>query len=462
MVVKPPWTRLTVEVLRYTVSHLLFVVHPVFCRPTPQAKPEFDTLGSTADEVARQHAEREAAGGAIPGPAPSELIVPVGDSMGKKLLRTMGWREGQGIGSRVRRKRQLPVPAVDDEYPEGDLHPQALTGLGKKARELVEKEGLTFAPRNTNLNARSVVAMSTVHGVGYEPFKDAPEFEASRRARAGSTTTRGVYRTGDLVQQPSDAGGARGVTVGLSRGPLTAAALDRGSHGFVLDDTEDDVYEGGFGKEAYDDVLDADGSNTDAHDTLANNAKEWALGAAGGDKELMLTSQKYARCPSDGRLPPTGFVVAQHPDGMQRQWPPPIPPASFDAIVKFEEDVVNPLRIPESGGRSGRGLSAFGRAKLLEEPGRQSVNDTPAAPPALPEKDPPRFEDGLSTLFFLSPAARKKLLDAANGARIPPGTSSLGTAAATPVLGFGGAGTERSGGLADAGRYVRYELTVPY
>ncbi|CAN0584095.1 unnamed protein product, partial [Ectocarpus sp. 12 AP-2014] len=68
---------------------------PLLCL---QAKPAFDTLGSTADEVARKHAEMEAAGGAIPGPAPSELIIPVGDPMGKKLLRTMGWREGQGVG----------------------------------------------------------------------------------------------------------------------------------------------------------------------------------------------------------------------------------------------------------------------------------------------------------------------------------------------------------------------------
>ena len=39
---------------------------------------------------------------AIPGVAPLEhLIVPARSSVGARLLRAMGWREGQGVGPKV-------------------------------------------------------------------------------------------------------------------------------------------------------------------------------------------------------------------------------------------------------------------------------------------------------------------------------------------------------------------------
>lgn len=37
---------------------------------------------------------------AIPGPMPMDLFVSKAEPIGKRLLRLMGWREGQGIGPR--------------------------------------------------------------------------------------------------------------------------------------------------------------------------------------------------------------------------------------------------------------------------------------------------------------------------------------------------------------------------
>lgn len=388
---------------------------PLLCL---QAKPAFDTLGSTADEVARKHAEMEAAGGAIPGPAPSELIIPVGDPMGKKLLRTMGWREGQGVGNRVRRKRRRPVPAETDESPEDELPEQARAGLGEKGRELLDKEGLTFAPRNADVKMQCVVAKTNLHGIGHEPFKDAPEFGA---ARAGATGVRGVYCTEDIVQHPIGAGAAGGMAAGLSRRSLATAAVDRGSHGFVLDDGEDDVYESGLGKEAYDQALDADGGKAAAHAGLSGSAKAWALsGAADEDEdEPMLASRRYARCPSDGRLPPTGFVVAQRPDVQQKHWAPPIPPANFRPTIEFEDDAKTPLELPTSQRYGGAHLDASGRARLLGEPSAHSLTNTPVAPPTVLDEGKAHAPDGSSALSFLSPTARKKVLEAANATKAP-------------------------------------------
>lgn len=429
-------------------------------RSVQQARPEFDTLGSTADDVARQHANREASGGAIPGPAPSELIMPVGEPMGKKLLKTMGWREGQGVGSRVRRKRRRPVLAGGDESEE-DLPEQARAGLGKKARELLDKGGLTFAPKNVDLKAQMVAAKTNLHGIGYEPFKNAPEFGASSGIRDAQAVTRGVYSTGDLVVR--EAGPASLAKTGLSREPQSASALDRGSrgsHGFVLDDAEDDVYEEGFGKEAYDNALEADGGNTAAEGSLLKIAKAWASGGADGEEEEpTLASRKYARCPSDGRLPPVGFIVAGRPDGVQKHWPPPIPPAEFQPVCSFDDSAVNPLRIPASGG-NGAGLDAPRRAQLLSEPRRLSPGDTRAVPAVLPHQESPGIPDGSSALSFLSPSARKRVLDAARGAGAPSrGASSSSATASTTVASTGGAAAAAASAFergTGAGSQVRF------
>ncbi|CAM9353055.1 unnamed protein product [Hapterophycus canaliculatus] len=415
-----------------------------------QAKPAFDTLGSTADDVAKKHAQEEAAGGAIPGPAPSELILPVGDPMGKKLLRTMGWREGQGVGNRVRRKRQRPERMGDDQSAEEELPEMARAALGRKARELLEKEGLTFAPKNVDIRMQSVIPKTNLYGVGHDPFKDAPEFRASNRAGAidaagvGAARRRGVYSTEDLIQRPDDRGATGGTNAELSRSP---AALDRGSHGFVLDDEEDDVYESGIGKEAYDGELDTDGGKKMAHDDLAGSAKAWALNGTADEDEPMLASRRYARCPSDGRQPPTGFVVAQRPDVQQKHWAPPIPPANFRPTYEFEDDALNPLRVPTNRRYGGAGLDAVGRARLLGEISGQSTVSTPPNPSMPLEQGAGHLVEDSSALSFLSPAARRKLLEAANGARAPrrfsPPTSGTSI---VPLTSAGAAAAEHSTG----------------
>lgn len=410
-----------------------------------QAKPAFDTLGFTADETARKHAERKTAGGVIPGPAPSELIVPVGDPMGKKLLKTMGWKDGQGVGNRVRRKRHRALAERDDS-PEEDLSEQARAGLGKKARELLDKEGLTFAPKNVGSKLRSVIAKTNLHGIGHEPFKDAPEFEASRGATAGgrAVVARLVSGTQDLAQHPNNTSAAVATKEQLSRGLHAAAALYRGSHGFSLDDGEDDVYEAGLGKEAYDEALDEA-----THDSLTDNAKAWALGRASDEDEPMLASRRYARCPSDGRLPPTGFVVAQRTDVQSKHWAPPIPPANFCPIIEFENDALSPLQR-----HSAAGLDASGRARLLGESSFRPMARTPAGPTVLVDGDTAHLAEDSSALSFLSPAARKHILEAANGTRGISRFSPSSRAAVIPLASAGATAPEHPAGLIGSRRQV--------
>lgn len=66
-----------------------------------QTTEQYDTFGSTAAELARR-AARDAATSrpsAIPGLLPDELVAPVADSVGVRLLQRMGWRQGKGVGA---------------------------------------------------------------------------------------------------------------------------------------------------------------------------------------------------------------------------------------------------------------------------------------------------------------------------------------------------------------------------
>jgi G patch domain-containing protein 1 len=58
------------------------------------AKSEFDTFGATENELTRKRS-------AAVGKALASLIVPASDSVGVKLLKKMGWREGEPIAAKA-------------------------------------------------------------------------------------------------------------------------------------------------------------------------------------------------------------------------------------------------------------------------------------------------------------------------------------------------------------------------
>lgn len=343
-------------------------------------------------------------GGAIPGPAPLELIMPVDNSMGKKLLKTMGWREGQGVGSRVQRTRNYPMTEdQSDGAADAELHEQALAVLGDTAKELVDRGGLTFAPGNTKMKLDSLVSRSGLHGVGYDPFRGAPEFGSARAMASSSSPQRGVYRTSDVLGKDQ----GRGVGMGRSKeGDSTNSTVQRGTQGFALDDAEDDVYDSLVGNETYDAALDLDGaesglgqeflrtgpaptSKSASTSRLARGQAEQAEQA----EQLPLVSRRHARCPSDGRLPPAGFIVAREPDNQPKHWPPPEPPAGFIPLHKMDEGVLaseQPL-----ASRSVGGMGPSERAQLLGESSRDSANDrSRGSPPTRGAADTGQMRKG--------------------------------------------------------------------
>ena len=185
----------------------------------------------------------------------------------------------------------------------------------------------------------------------------------------------------------------------------------RDATGFALDDSEDDVYdadaplamvrkkEGGsrYDTELRDEEVDEEeegpggarrGRDAGAAHRMA--LEEWIGGAgdagAGGSSSSSSTIKRApARCPTDSRPVPEGFVlgVAQWAF-KQAFWPPPTPPRSFVPFHRFEDEGQHADHAAAVAGQrdANRGrLVASARGSLLGEvkpelpPGKGSVFD---------------------------------------------------------------------------------------
>ncbi|NXT01072.1 GPTC1 protein, partial [Jacana jacana] len=126
-----------------------------------------DDFASKAKDRIKEKA-RQIAGvvAAIPGTtAFDDLIGPSKITVGVELLRKMGWKEGQGIGPRVKRKpcRQKPDPAVK-VY--GCALPPGLPEGSEDEEDEYQPENVTFAPKD--VMPVDLTPKENVHGLGYK------------------------------------------------------------------------------------------------------------------------------------------------------------------------------------------------------------------------------------------------------------------------------------------------------
>ncbi|CAN1856593.1 G patch domain-containing protein TGH [Linum perenne] len=151
---------------------------------------QFDTFGFTASEVARKQADKEQdkRPSAIPGPVPDELVLPAAESIGVKLLLKMGWRHGRTIkdssadslydARRKARKAFLAFSSNDD----------AKSHIDHNKRDENDHQASTEGPVNDdNLSSKktplySLEPKQDSYGLGYDPYKHAPEFRAGKAA----------------------------------------------------------------------------------------------------------------------------------------------------------------------------------------------------------------------------------------------------------------------------------------
>ncbi|KAG0006592.1 hypothetical protein BGZ65_006297 [Modicella reniformis] len=151
------------------------------------ATSDFDTTGSTRRDLEMKRAAArtmQASGsvlGALPDTLIDDIIVPSSEPVGIRLLKRMGWKPGQGIGPRVSRRQQKPGDAQHSDEDDEQL------------------VNVTFAPIDS---AVVIFTNKTNHqGLGFDPYKNAPEFDRSLRGQADSK-----YLTADPKSRKAELG----------------------------------------------------------------------------------------------------------------------------------------------------------------------------------------------------------------------------------------------------------------
>ncbi|NWW74361.1 GPTC1 protein, partial [Climacteris rufus] len=188
-----------------------------------------DDFASKAKDRIKEKA-RQIAGvvAAIPGTtAFDDLIGPSKITVGVELLRKMGWKEGQGIGPRVKRKpcRQKPDPTVKIY---GCALPPGLSEGSEDEEDEYQPENVTFAPKD--VMPVDLTPKENVHGLGYKGLDPSQAlFGVSGREHL-NLFTGGSEETNNLL---GDLRHSKGRKLGI-----TGQAFGVGA----LEEEDDDIY----------------------------------------------------------------------------------------------------------------------------------------------------------------------------------------------------------------------------
>ncbi|KAK9748186.1 hypothetical protein RND81_02G042100 [Saponaria officinalis] len=142
---------------------------------------QFDTFGFTAAELARKEAEKEQKQrpSAIPGPVPDELIAPASESIGVKLLMKMGWRRGRSI-------KDSSTDSAKEVRRQARKAFLALSSNDKSGQPATDGDDDLIEDPATDSQITPVFVRQPkqdLHGLGYDPYKHAPEFRELKRSR---------------------------------------------------------------------------------------------------------------------------------------------------------------------------------------------------------------------------------------------------------------------------------------
>ncbi|KAK9080365.1 hypothetical protein SSX86_000123 [Deinandra increscens subsp. villosa] len=256
---------------------------------------QFDTFGFTAADIARKQSEKEQneRPSAIPGPAPDELVVPATDPIGVRLMLKMGWRRGQSVKSsksthydarREARKAFLAFAGPEDAEVEDAMETSA--ELPADNINQLQKSTPVYV-----LNPKQ-----DMHGLGYDPFKGAPEFRDNKRSHQPGNRESGHKR----VPPKKDSlfsFKSRNVAPGFGIGALEE-----------LDAEDEDVYASGYDFEAF-----------------VEEVEE--------PSRLAIEDKKQSSSKQHGVLP--GFKAASNSDYQLERFDPPVVPNDFAPHHKF-------------------------------------------------------------------------------------------------------------------------------
>jgi G patch domain-containing protein 1 len=315
-----------------------------------QTAEAFAGLGSTENDATRR--------GAF-----IDLFRIEGETMGVKLLKKMGWREGQGIGPKVRRQARLDnVRRPGDDVTETHL----------------------FAPENTRMI--SFIKKNDHRGLGHD----------------GEAKLSAVATGSEPVKSDDDEDEDRGLL------PIRSSKKKkkpvRGGIGIgILNDTgsdDEDPYEIGP-KISYNRVLGADKKKKKPINGSANPLLKSKPVFISKKTALAKASSSLRKC-HDGRLPLDGFILSSKDE--------------FSSVIQSATDYAPPKipegwkssKQPKAGSQQASYLSTADAAKAskLDPKSRASILGEVALP-------------GKSVFDFLTPAARDRLASASGRTNLP-------------------------------------------
>lgn len=327
-----------------------------------QTVSAFTGLGSTADDASRMSG--------LVG-----LFHAEGETMGTKLLKRMGWKEGQGIGPKVRRKARLDLRSDSNEA--GETH--------------------LFAPENVPMI--SFVRKADHKGLGYGG--------ETRLTPMGFST-----RSSGANDSDGDDDDELGIgNLGRPRFSLAAdkkKGKDKSQGGIgvgILNDTgsdDEDPYEIGP-RISYNRVIGGDKKKKKATTQINPTLKTKPTFVSSKKSALGRVALGVRKC-HDGRLPLDGFVFGKEPDSLT---------SAINADGKYPPPKVPPGWVSSKQPRSQPGSTAY---VSTADAAKASTLDPKARAAILGEKQLP----GKSVFDFMSAASRERLAAVTGRADLPP------------------------------------------
>ena len=322
-----------------------------------------------------------------------DVFKTTGETMGVKLLKKMGWREGQGVGPKIRRKAQIS----DDQDRDGE---------GDQQMHL-------FAPENSEMI--SIIKKNDRKGLGFEgegKLSTAHVAESSPQTgdhgREDDENSAGFRTLGTPIKTNKKKVGRKG---GFGVGILN----DNGS------DDEDPYHMGP--QISYNRVIGGDKKNKkklESSRSSANpllNSKPVFISKKTGTAK---SNSTFRRC-HDGRLPLDGFVLSSNNDPLSSilsqdgKYPPPDIPRDWKSS-KRPSDLTS-----SSPSKAYRSTATVAAASKLSPKSRAAL---------LGETQLP----GKSVFDFLTPDARGRIASATNNQNLPPalGEASKSSSSSQP------------------------------
>eukprot|EP01041_Mallomonas_annulata_P006994 gene6994-14223_t len=255
---------------------------------TLSTNKEFDSFGKKSLDIATKAAENQTHTSAIPGSMPSELIIASTKPIGKQLMAKMNWKEGQGVGPRVRHKK-------------GSLPVHESVNIATISSGAFDEGHITFAPNNISDLIKIPAPKSDLYGIGYDPAIHNAELHAFRHRynESSHSNSKQIYRMNTIL------------TNNNIHSLTTTGVSSRGTSGFAMNDEDDDVYDSNtissFSNTAVEVDVDVDLNNIHTSTSNKSNKLHDILHDWSADANTLKTTSSSKTRGSDGLFALPGF-----------------------------------------------------------------------------------------------------------------------------------------------------------